>query len=217
MTGSLIEVATDPESFYESTGPGRSLKGPAAVVFAVALIQVFAVGIQSYPQIQAAGEQVRQFLLIGTAIGLVVPFVIAGVAWLVYAGLFHGISTFYDGEGEFSETLAVVGWGFVPKIIGSLVAFVVTVVIVQQVPAPTTQQELMRYSATVQSHWLTQLQTAAAIVLPLWSGFIWTYGIADVHGIDTREAAITVGIPVALSILATTAIYFVSQMVMSGF
>ena len=50
------------------------------------------------------------------ATALVSPF----VGWLVYAAVFHAISVVFDGDGPFPTTLALVGWGMVPSVIGSV-------------------------------------------------------------------------------------------------
>lgn len=128
------------------------------------------------------------------------------IVWVVLAAVFHGIAKLlYDGGGSFSDTLAVTGWGYGPKVFGALIGFAVTyyVFAVQGVTVPdaTNQQAVQQYAQSIQNRPLFMLSSGVSILFTLWSGYVWTAGISEVHNVEFREAAVAVGIPVGLSIL----------------
>ena len=135
------------------------------------------------------------FAAIGGAVGLVL-----GVAWLAfvflfYAGTFYLLTTFFDGEGSFTDTLAVVGWGFAPKILAEAVGLVAVVYtgIVWMMSEPPGPGEMVDPIIGPIGTFFLGLVTIGVL---FWSAYIWYFGIKKVRNVDATGAAVSVGLPV---------------------
>ncbi|QLH84221.1 Yip1 family protein [Halosimplex pelagicum] len=134
-------------------------------------------------------------------------FVIAGpfVIWLLYAGLFHAVSVAFGGEGDFSTTFALVGWGFVPSLIGSAVGIPLTYYRFNvrgiDVPSEITQESMQQFNRALQTGPMVALTAALGIVFTLWCAFLWTFAMKHARTLNVREAALTVAVPVLIAVL----------------
>lgn len=205
---SIVNAMADPRGFFEQREGDLSLLPPVGLVLLVTAISV----VTSYYTLQATMsamsaemEGLAAFVYGSAIVGGVVGSL---VFWVVLAAVFHGIAKLlYDGDGSFSDTLAVTGWGYGPKVFGALVGFAVTyyVFAVQGVTFPdmADPQAVQRYAQSIQSRPLFKLSSGVGILFTLWSAYIWTTGLSEVQDVEVREAAVAVGVPVALSILWT--------------
>jgi hypothetical protein len=209
MVQQYLEVLHDPESFFERGEEAGSVLVPVVVLLFVGATS----GVIAWLNFQRTSEMISRmgdgaaggagFAAIGGAVSVVVALVVPFIAWLVYAGLFHGLSALMDGEGEFTTTMVYTGWGFLPKILGSSVALAANWYIMQTVslPAEITQQSVQAYQQQIQSHPATLGALAVGILVLLWSAYIWVAAVQHARDIDRADAAIAVGIPVALALL----------------
>ncbi|HNX17964.1 MAG TPA: Yip1 family protein, partial [Methanoregula sp.] len=143
---------------------------------------------------------------------VVAAFIMIFVVWLIWAGAFFLISKLFKGTGSFERCLEVVGYGYVPQVIGSVIAVIAAMEYLPKVAVPaltsaalTNPQQiqdattaLMQDPAMVE---YTQISAVISIVFLLWSASIWIFGIKQVRNISMRDAALTVGIPVVLLII----------------
>jgi hypothetical protein len=105
----------------------------------------------------------------------------------------------------------MVGYGFIPQILGGLVTFVVALnyipqVVVQAIPPGTQDSQIILDATTSLMHdpamvAFTQIVTLISIVFLLWSANIWIFGLQHSRQLSMRDAALSVGIPVVLYIL----------------
>lgn len=143
------------------------------------------------------------FATVGGAVGVVVALAMPFVAWLVYAGLFHGIGALLGGEGSFRTTLVSIGWGLVPKLVGSAVTLATTWILLRavQVPADVTTASFQRYQEAIQSHPATLAGTAVSALVLLWSAYIWVAAVEHALDVERAAATMTVGITVAIALI----------------
>ena len=198
----LADLLTNPDGFFRRRAEAGGLRGPALVVTLLALVNAVA----AYPGIRASVQVLpEQAAAMGGLIyvlGLAFAFVVTFVVWALYAGVFHGLSAFaFDGEGSFGRTLSVTGWGFLPGIVGGAINAVVSFSVYASVSLPADPQAAARVAARLQSDPLVMLAGALGIAFLLWQAFLWTFAIHHVRGLSMRDAAITVGIPVAIALL----------------
>lgn len=209
---SIDTLLTDPDAFFRARSDSPSLKGPAvvvalvAVVGAVAGVVEFRATAQLYEQAfaqasaDAAGSLFQMIQVAGIAVGLVVPFVL----WALYSGIFYGVSALFDGEGSFTRTLALAGWGFVPFLVGSVVQLLVSVYRFEirgvEVPAEVTAQQ---FREQVASGPLVTVTSAQGLLFTLWAALLWTFAIKHARGLSTRDAAISMAVPVVVGVLWT--------------
>lgn len=209
----ISSLLTDPDAFFRDRSDSPSLKGPVAVITLIAVLGAITATIEFRATADlfesvvgeaggdAATTAFQVFQIIGLAIGVVVPYVI----WLLYAGLFYGVSALFDADGSFTTTLAFVGWGFVPSVVGSLLQLFITVYRFEvrgvDVPTEVTEESIQQFSQQIASGPLVALSAALGIVFTLWSGLLWAFAMKHARSLSFRRAAITVVVPVGLGVL----------------
>lgn len=198
----VLDLLTNPEAFFAERSEEPSLLGPAVVVLLVAAIG--AVG--SYPVLKAtvgalppeAGPLVTVIQVIGAVVGVVVTVVV----WALYAVAFHAIAAVaFDGNGRFRDALALVGWGFVPALFGSVVSGVANFLVFSGVRFPNDPARIQSFVQDLQSRPEFLVAGILGIVFLLWSAFLWTFAVRHAEDIGLREAGLTVAGPVAVALL----------------
>ena len=217
---SALSLLTDPEAFFGRQGTDPSLKGPLVVVTLIAAVNAVASVLQ-FRFMARLFENSGMGSGFATAIqAFSFVFVIAGpfVVWLLYAGVFQGISVLFDGDGDFSTTLAFVGWGFVPSVMGSVASMVINYYRFNvrgiDVPSEMTVEAYQQFSQSLQTGPLVALSAALGIVFTLWSAFLWTFGLRHARSLSVRQAALTVALPVLVGLAFTTRTLLVALEVM---
>ena len=208
----MLEVLTNPNRFFEAKAKGEreekgegegegegardgagggeaSLKIPALIVLTSGLVS----GISAFliaNMIEALGV-VSPFGGVGAFVVSVVVYSL--VFWVVFAALFFGVSCVFKGEGKFKRTLEFVGYGYIPTIIGGLIsaALVYNSVSTAQIEALAPLMTMMR------------LSSAVGLLFMLWSANIWVFGLKHARNLSTKNAVLTVAIPVAAYVLYT--------------
>ena len=217
---SALSLLTDPEAFFGRQGTDPSLKGPLVVVTLIAAVNAVASVLQ-FRFMARLFENSGMGSGFATAIqAFSFVFVIAGpfVVWLLYAGVFQGISVLFDGDGDFSTTLAFVGWGFVPSVIGSVASVAINFYRFNvrgiDVPTEMSMEAYQQFSQALQTGPLAALSAALGIVFTLWSAFLWTFGLRHARSLSVRQAALTVALPVLVGLAFTTRTLLVALEVM---
>ncbi len=130
--------------------------------------------------------------------------VVSLIIWVVFAAVFFGISGLLEGEGTFKRTLEFVGYGYIPMIISGIISAVImyNFISTAQIPHVADPTEL----ADVLTNWLAtnpmvRLSSIVGMLFMLWSANIWVFGLKHARNLSTKNALITVGIPVVLYIL----------------
>jgi hypothetical protein len=195
----VLRLLTNPDAFFAERA---SLVGPAFVVLLVAVIG--AVG--SYPVLRATvgalPPEAGPFVTVVQAIGAVFGVVITFVVWALYALAFHLIASLaFDGEGTFRDTLAVVGWGFVPTVFGSVASAVVNFLVFSDVRFPTDPARIEPFVRELRARPEFLVAGLLGVVFLLWSAFLWTFAVRHAERLDLREAALTVAGPVTVALL----------------
>jgi len=210
---SISTLVTDPNAFFRDRTESPSWVGPALVVTLIAVLGVVSSVVQLrataelYNQIFAdagAGEQFTGIFQAFQLVGVVVGFFLTYVLWALYAGFFYGVSALFDGTGDFTTTLKLVGWGFVPSVVGSVISLLVTVYRFEirgvDVPSEVTAQSAQQLSQQISGGPLVALTGVLGVVFTLWSGLLWTFALKHARQLSTRNAAIAVALPVLFGI-----------------
>lgn len=125
--------------------------------------------------------------------------VVTPLLWLsfvaaYYLVTFHLLAAALDGAGPPSDTLAVVGWGFAPK----LFAVVAMMGLALPLVVLGDPGSVAGFSGGLLANGFRGVLVLAALAT---SAYIWYHGLAAAHGLDRRMAAIAVGPPVVLAAL----------------
>ena len=203
----MLEVLTNPDKFFETRKKGEeSLKLPVFIVLISGIIGGISAFLSSSIMMEAMAKTLppeaqgfMSFMPIGSAIGAVIA---SFIAWLIIAAVFFGISCIFKGEGKFKRTLEFVGYGYIPTIIGGLISAVLVYNFVTTVQIPpitiTDPTEIQEVITPLMKSPMLMLSSAVGILFMLWSANIWVFGLKHARNLSTRDAVITVAIPVAL-------------------
>lgn len=163
--------------------------------------------IGSYPQFVYAARDASVGVpgLYGAllVVGLLVP----PLAVAIYAGFFHALSWPIASEGSYRETAVVTVWGLLPLTAAGAIALAVCyaafgvfgprpVVVGVNFPARVVVAPL-----SLDSPWLLlDLFVSASL---LWTGYVWTKGLAAARDLSTRQAVAVVALPLGWTLLTT--------------
>lgn len=214
MSRQYTVLLTDPKSFFEREVERPSLLLPALVVLLVGGLSAVSAWVNWQRQsafieraaMEAANgnaEGIGSLIAVFGAFAVVIAFLAAFVGWLYYAVFTFGISALLDGEGQFTTTMAFVGWGFVPKLFEVALKAVGTWYVTSTVSLPdeVSQNAIQAYTQAVNGHPVNVVMIVVGIAALLWSGYIWYHGLQVSRRLDGREALIAVGIPAGLVLL----------------
>ena len=213
----MLEVLTNPNKFFETRKKEKEdLKIPVFIVLISGIIGGISAFLSNRIMMEAMAKTLppeaqgfMSFMPIGTAIGAVI---VSFIIWLIVAAVFFGISCIFKGEGNFKRTIEFVGYGYIPTIIGGLISLVLVYnfITTVQIPTITTTDptKIKEVIAPLMKSPMMMLSSAVGMLFMLWSANIWVFGLKHARKLSTRNALITVAIPVAAYIL-----YSVYQMV----
>jgi len=206
----MLEVLTNPNGFFEARmRETESLKIPALIVLISGLISGIAAYLITGLTLEMLSETLPpEALGLATTIGGISAFigalVFSLIIWVIFAAVFFGISSVFKGEGSFKRTLEFVGYGYIPMILSGIISAVLmyNFISTAQIPHVTDPAEI----ADVITQWVTtnpmvRLSSVIGMLFMLWSANIWLFGLKHARNLSTRNALITVAIPVALYIL----------------
>jgi len=206
MAFPLMSLLVNPNAFFSrDSSEWESLRVPALIVLAAAIMA----GATAYlttdlvAGIMPSDVQAYQGVMgiVGTIGAVVVTFLI----WVVWSAVFFVISLFFQGQGTFRRILAVTGYGYLPILIGSVISFVIFWIFSPAIHvSPVTDvQEIQAAVMALMHQPVMILVSVLGIIFLLWAANIWIFGIRYARVISLRDAAITVGVPVALYVIAT--------------
>lgn len=198
----MVQVLlSDPDAFFRGRADEPSFRGPAVVV-----LIVIGLGLAgSLPTLratasalpEAAGPFVPLFYIFSVIGGVVGTLVI----WLLYAGAFHVISAVgYGASGSFRDTVALTGWGFVPRIPEAAISAAISSYVFSGRTYPADPARLAAVMDQLRSDPLILLASVLGVVFLLWSAFLWTFAVRHGRDLTLRQAAVTVAIPVSIGV-----------------
>ncbi|RCV63869.1 hypothetical protein C5S53_11625 [Methanophagales archaeon] len=206
----MLEILTNPNKFFEAKKDEEvSLKIPALIVLIIGIIS----GIGAYfmggltaemlsGTLPSEAQAFLSFISISTAIIAVIA---SFIFWIVFAVIFFGLSCIFKGEGKFKRTLEFVGYGYIPMIISGIISaiFIYNIVSTAHIPAVTDPAMIGIALEPLMKSPMMLLSYAINILFMLWSANIWVFGLKHARNITTKNALITVAIPMAAYVLWT--------------
>jgi hypothetical protein len=216
MSLSPTDILVKPDAFFSNLmTENESLKIPALIVLAggiVAAVYGYLIGGLSARMMAGVMPGMDTIITLSATIGALI---FSFIFWLIVAGIFYGISALLKGRGSFNRVLEIVGYGYLPQIIGSLVTLAAAIVYIPRITVPTLTKAALEDPAIMQEATkafmhdpammeLSQITTLVSIVFLLWSAHIWIFGMRHARGLSPRDAAICVGAPIVLYVLYMT-------------
>ncbi|WP_456330372.1 YIP1 family protein [Archaeoglobus sp.] len=151
----------------------------------------------------AIPEKLGAFFKIGGYIGVVSSSIGIFAVWVIIAVIMHGLSAFFEGEGDFKRTFEFVGYSFFSSLVGSLVT----------VPMPLYYTRIPEISlasySKIQTYWgavivsiiprnLIYSNLVVSFAVTLWSLTIWSFALRHARRVELREAFVCALIPTVL-------------------
>lgn len=209
MKNSILKILINPNAFFqEMINEKENLKIPALIVLVSAVAGAAVAYLMISPTVKMMGGIMAGMEMIIVLAAIIATLVVTFISWLVYAGIFYIVSIVFKGRGTFNRTLEIVGYGFLPQILGGIITVIAALiyipnVVVQPIPAGTTDSQVILAASTSLMHdpammAFTQIMTLISLVFLLWSANIWIFGLQQSRLLSVRDAALCVGIPIVL-------------------
>jgi len=203
----IADLLFRPAVFFSGRleGDKPGLKMPIAIVLLYGIVgAVSAVYVSSVTMAMMPSE-IASMGTILLGIGAVVAFIGALLIWFIVAAVFHGVSALRGGKGDFQRTLAVAGYGSLPMVFGTIISSIIVYFYLSGITVSPVSDP-MQINVV-----LTELMSSPSMVMAgiiplvfvIWSANIWVFGMQEARGLSTKDALITVGIPVLIYCLIT--------------
>jgi len=212
MSRSITDILINPNAFFADVlGEKEDFKLPVIILLAGGIIAAgygYLIGGLTARMMSGAVPGIEIIVTLSSAIGALIG---VFIFWLIWTCIIFLISAAFKGKGSFKRTLQVTGYGYLPQVFGSLISLIAAFEYVPKIVVPQMTAAMMQdpvvMQATINSLMrdpamleLTQITSVIAIVFLLWSANIWIFGVQHARGISTRDAALSVGIPVFIYI-----------------
>ena len=196
----MKNVLTYPDRFFgELSARDISLEMPFIIVLITGIvlgIDVAIVGPITEPLPPEGGVPFGGVIAVLSVIaGLVISF----GTWLLFAGVFYVISMLFGGGCSFKRCLEFTGYGLIPSTISAVILLAATAAVYLTVDFSSIDPQLVKETFTQNP--LIRASDSLDIPLMLWSAYIWTFGVKRECNLSTRNALITVAVPVGVYIL----------------
>ncbi|MDD3857054.1 MAG: Yip1 family protein [Methanoculleus sp.] len=208
MDTGFLRVLFDPGRFFEARMQDKpSLKVPALIAIVMGLIGAVSVIPMTDITMAMLPAEMQGLGLLITIFSAAIAFIGGLLAWAIYGIVFHIVSALFKGQGDLERTLEFTGYGLIPQVFGGIIGtyFSYRLLSGLTIPSMTSPEQMVEFSenlATVlTTSPLAQIAGLVSILFLVWSANIWIFGMKHARGLSTRDAVLTVGIPIGLYIL----------------
>lgn len=193
-------ILGDPDGFFTREATDPSFVAPVVVVLfagvalnlnTVLVLPAFAASLSGQSETIA-----RVVTLIGAVGGSLGVFGL----WFIYAGCFHTISVYFNGEGRFRTLFLLTGWGFLPLVLQGAFGTAMFQYTLQHVAVPQDPTQLEAFVQGLRDRPPLLVASAVRLVVLAWQALLWTFAVSKARNLDLRESAATVGLPVLVTL-----------------
>lgn len=123
--------------------------------------------------------------------------------WIILAGIFYLMSFLFNPDGSFKRTLEFVGYGFAPQILGAIANLFVMYYLLPSIPISSQNPQLFSesFAQALANNPLSLVAETFVILCLLLSANIWVFALVHARNISTKNAILTVGVPVGLTLI----------------
>ena len=208
MDTGFLRVLFDPGRFFEARMQEEpSLKVPALIAIVIGLIGAVSVIPMTDLTMAMLPAEMQGLGLLMTVISAAIAFIGGLLAWVIYGVIFHVVSMIFKGQGSLNRTLEFTGYGLLPQVFGGIIGtyFSYRLLSGLSIPSMTSPEQMVEFSenlvAVLTTSPLAQIAGLVSILFLVWSANIWIFGMKYARSLSTRDAVLTVGIPMGLYIL----------------
>jgi len=208
MGTEFLRVLFDPGHFFEARMQEKpGLKVPALIALVIGLIGAVSVIPMTDITMAMLPADMQGLGLLMTVISAAIAFIGGLLAWVIYGVIFHVVSMIFKGQGSLNRTLEFTGYGLLPQVFGGIIGtyFSYRLLSGLSIPSMTSPEQMVEFSenlvAVLTTSPLAQIAGLVSILFLVWSANIWIFGMKHARSLSTRDAVLTVGIPMGLYIL----------------
>ncbi len=210
MQTGFLRVLLNPGRFFEARMQDEpSLKIPALIALVIGLIGVVSAVLMANITIAMLPDEMQGLGVLITIFSAAIALIGGFLAWVIYGFVFYLVSMVFKGSGDLKRTLEFTGYGFLPQVFGGIIGTFFTYQLLSglTVPPMTSPEQIAEFSESLVSILTTdplaQIAGLVSILFMIWSANIWVFGMKYARNLSTRNALLTVGIPIGLYILYT--------------
>ena len=202
----MANLLINPDEFFrERAASPPNLQLPLLIILIGGVIS----GINAYlvTGLMARGmtEETVQYLLILQFSSFNFALIMVFVLWVLFSVVFYGISSFLKGEGRFKKLLEVIGFGYLPWLLGTIVTTAIFVAVSPTIQVPVIDimdpQQAAETGRTIRGifaeNTYLMIGWVVGVLFIIWTAYLWVFGIQHSGKIELRFAVITVVLPVA--------------------
>jgi len=204
MVNNILTVLTAPQRFFAGMEERPVNLGiPTVIVLLMGLVSAASAYLVTGVTMQILPAEAQSMIGLIQGISVISAIIIILVMWVIMAGIFYLISMAFNGAGDFKRVLEVTGYGYIPQLIGGIIALPLTIQYFASIHLPETTDPTLIQSAVSGMMKTPSMMVVSliSIVFLLWSANIWIFGVREARHLTTTNAVITVGIPVLVSVL----------------
>lgn len=192
---SLLTLVADPDRFFRRRRSDPRLRGPVALVAVATVAGLAAALVLVEWVVGGVTGPVREFAEL-TMLARTVPsaLFVPAVTWFLFSVTFFALAVAQGGEGDLRSTFALVGWGFLPRVLNTVVFLALVLVTTSSLASPARGGD-----PAVLLDRLSMLRWAG-LAFVAWSGLLWLFAVKNALGVDDRTAAVAVGVPLAVEV-----------------
>jgi len=193
-------VLSDPDDFFARQSADPSFAAPMAVVL-LAGVALNLNTVLVLPAFSGAlSGQSETIARVVTLIGAVGGSLGVFGLWFIYAGSFHTISVYFGGDGRFRTLFLLTGWGFLPLLLQGAFGAAMLQYTLQHVTVPQDPARLEPFIQGLQTRPPLLVASVARLAVLAWQGLLWTLAVRHSRDLSRREALLTVGLPVTVTL-----------------
>lgn len=123
--------------------------------------------------------------------------------WIILTGIFYLISFLFNPVGSFKRTLEFVGYGFAPQILGGIANLFVMYYLLPSIPVSSQNPQLFseNFAQALANNPLSFAAETFVILCLLLSANIWVFALVHARNMSTKNAILTVGVPIGLTLI----------------
>lgn len=208
MDTGFLRVLFDPGHFFEARMQEEpSLKVPALISIVIGLIAAVSTLPTTEITMAMLPAEMQGLGLLMTVISAGIAFIGGLLAWAIYGVVFHIVSLIFKGQGSLERTMEFTGYGLLPQVFGGIIGTYFSYWLLSglSIPSMTSPEQMVEFSenlvAVLTTSPLAQIAGLVSVLFLVWSANIWIFGMKHARGLSTRDAVLTVGIPMGLYIL----------------
>ncbi|HOI13290.1 MAG TPA: Yip1 family protein [Methanoculleus sp.] len=208
MDTGFLRVLFNPGRFFEARMQGEpSLKVPALIALVIGVIGAISAAFSANVTISAFPADMQAFGSIGVAFAVVGGIIGGFFTWVAFGIVFYLVSMLFVGDGDLKRTLEFTGYGLLPQVFGGIIGAIFSYQLISNLTLSTASRPediavvVEALTNAMLADPLTKIIGIVSILFLIWSANIWVFGMKYARNLSTRNALLTVGIPVGLYIL----------------